>query len=82
MANDKEYWLCMIGPTKRSELEPGADGPMRFAVKERFGEVTGRNAGTCYSGWGVSEKMAQMLMTCWHMPESKLAKLLKKQELK
>jgi hypothetical protein len=72
-----EYWMCIIGPAKRSELEVGADGPMRFVVKERFGEVVGREADSCWSGWGVSEKKCVLLLSCWNMEEAELAALLK-----
>jgi hypothetical protein len=51
-----EYWRCVIGPVKRSELPNGADFPLRWAVGEKFEEMIGRDAETCSSGWGMDEE--------------------------
>jgi hypothetical protein len=51
-----EYWNCVIGPTKRSELPHGADFPLRWVVREKFEEMLGRDAEICSSGWGMDEE--------------------------
>lgn len=51
-----EYWNCVIGPVKRSELPHGADFPLRWAVREKFEEMVGRDAEICSSGWGMDEE--------------------------
>ena len=51
-----EYWNCVIGPVKRSELPQGADFPLRWAVREKFEEIVGRDAEICSSGWGMDEE--------------------------
>ena len=57
MSDEKqEYWMCVIGPVKRSELPQGSDFPLRQAVMEAFARLTGKNAEGCSSGWGLSEE--------------------------
>jgi hypothetical protein len=51
-----EYWNCVIGPVKRSELHHGADFPLRWAVREKFEEIVGRDAEVFSSGWGMGEE--------------------------
>lgn len=51
-----EYWNCVIGPVKRSEMSHGADFPLRWIVREKFEEMFGRDADTCSSGWGMDEE--------------------------
>ena len=51
-----EYWNCVIGPVKRSELPFGADFPLRWTVREKFEEMIGRDAEICSSGWGMDEE--------------------------
>lgn len=51
-----EYWNCVIGPAKRSELPSGADFPLRWGVREKFEEIIGRDAAICSSGWGMNEE--------------------------
>lgn len=50
MKNDK-VWSCKIGGPG-FELPPGADLPMRLAVKAAFEKLTGKEARACFSGWG------------------------------
>lgn len=49
-----EYWFCEIGPVKRSEMQFGADGPLRQKVKNTFEAMFGRDAYSCASGWGLT----------------------------
>lgn len=49
-----EYWFCEIGPVKRSEMQFGADGPLRQKVKDTFESMFNRDAFTCASGWGLT----------------------------
>ena len=49
-----EYWFCEIGPVKRSEMQFGADGPLRQSVKGTFERLFSRDADTCASGWGLT----------------------------
>jgi hypothetical protein len=49
-----EYWFCEIGPVKRSEMQFGADGPLRQKVKNTFEAMFNRDASTCASGWGLT----------------------------
>jgi len=49
-----EYWFCEIGPAKRSEMQFGADFPLRQRVKETFEAMFGRDADSCASGWGLT----------------------------
>ena len=51
-----EYWNCVIGPVKRTELPYGADFPLRWGVREKFEEMLGRDAAICSSGWGMDEE--------------------------
>lgn len=52
-----EYWFCEIGPVKRSEMQFGADGPLRQRVKNTFEAMFGRDADMCASGWGLTYDM-------------------------
>lgn len=52
----KEYWFCIIGPTKREDTPDGADYPMRQGVKAVFCDLAGYEAEVLYSGWGITEK--------------------------
>ena len=52
-----EYWFCEIGPVKRSEMQFGADFPLRQKVKETFEAMFNRDADTCASGWGLTYGM-------------------------
>ena len=56
MEEKDEYWNCVIGPAKRSELPHGADFPLRWVVREKFEEMLGRDAAICSSGWGMNEE--------------------------
>ena len=50
-----EYWHCIIGPVKGSDLPWGADFPMRSAVENAFGELVGYSSKHNWSGWGTSD---------------------------
>ena len=56
-----EYWFCEIGPVKRSEMQFGADGPLRQRVKNEFEFMFGRDAATCSSGWGLDEEIRNVI---------------------
>lgn len=49
----EQVWDCKIGGVV-GELPPGADFPIRQAVKEAFLKLTGVDAEFCFSGWGGS----------------------------
>jgi len=46
-----KIWACKIGEVDESELPPGADYPMRIAIKKAYREVTGRDLNFLFSGW-------------------------------
>ena len=55
-----EYWQCLIGPCKRSDMARGADAPMRWAVEKAFTKVTGKEPETISSGWGYDNTGAPL----------------------
>lgn len=56
MREPNEYWICIIGPTKRSEHPRNGEGPLRMAIRDAFYKVFGRDAKEYSSGFGLSEK--------------------------
>ena len=62
MKEKDEYWLCVIGPAKRSELPDGSDYPMRMAAKDAFVGITGREPDLCSSGWGLTEERKERVI--------------------
>ena len=46
-------WDCKIGEIDAADLPPGADAPMREAVKRAYRELTGREPRFLFSGWGA-----------------------------
>lgn len=48
----KRVWDCKIGYAGEDELPPGADGPMRDAIRKAFVELTGHEPQFIFSGWG------------------------------
>ena len=61
----KEYWICIIGPAERDEMEDGADLSMRMATQDGFERVTGKHAEHCWSGWGNDEKVKEHVLKAW-----------------
>jgi hypothetical protein len=51
MEEINNYWFCEIGPLH--EGESIGDWPLRSIVRDKFEELTGRDALTCSSGWGL-----------------------------
>lgn len=47
-----KIWTCKIGECPDSTLPPGADAPMREAVARAYREITGRDPGFMFTGWG------------------------------
>ena len=61
-----EYWICIIGPVKRSELpNNGADSPPRMAAQDAVIKMIGKQP-ECWSGWGCSEKTKDKILNVWH----------------
>lgn len=60
-SEEDEYWFCIIGPAKRSELPSGADGPMRMAIESMFEKISGHYAEECSSGWGLSKEDKEVI---------------------
>jgi len=58
---EPEYWHCIIGSAKRSELSFGADYPMRQSVKGVYESITGQSDYTCSSGWGMKQDMVDVI---------------------
>lgn len=56
MEERNEYWMCIIGPTKRSEHPGNGEGPLRQAVELAFYRIFGRDADICASGFGLTEE--------------------------
>lgn len=48
----KKIWVCKLGEIDAKKLPPGADLPMRRAVRKAYFEVTGEGAEFIFSGWG------------------------------
>lgn len=44
-------WGCKIGIKGDLKLPPGADSPLREAIKEVFKKFTGKDHDFCFSGW-------------------------------
>ena len=57
-----EYWHCIIGPTVRSKLPFGADGPMKMIIQDKFEKITGHSNEYCWSGWGLTEKQKDLIL--------------------
>lgn len=49
---DRRVWDCQVGWASEEKLSPGADAPMRVAVREAFEKLVGRSPDFCASGWG------------------------------
>ena len=64
-----EYWVCIIGPTKRRNLPDGADFPMRVAVEGAFIYVCGHPYLNCWSGWGVDSDTVQAINKTWSVAQ-------------
>jgi hypothetical protein len=62
-----EYWYCEIGPVKRSEMEFGADFPLRQRVEDTFEAMFGRDADTCASGWGLTYDIKSITSSIRHL---------------
>lgn len=75
---EDNYWLAVIGPVSKNELGNGMDSPLRMAVRGAFLKAFGRSEKWCSSGWGMSEKKANMVLECWNMEEDELSDLLKR----
>ena len=56
VSEQPEYWVCIIGPVKRSEMPIEFDTPLRKAAVDAVNNGIGRKVKNCWSGWGCSEK--------------------------
>jgi hypothetical protein len=52
-ANTSNIWQCKIGETL-TPLPPGADAPMRDAIREAYVKLTGEEPEFIFSGWAAS----------------------------
>lgn len=50
----REAWECKIGSTNGVSIPPGADLPMRQAVREAYTRITGEQPEALFSGWGAT----------------------------
>lgn len=50
----REAWSCTIGDLAGVEIPPGADLPMRDAVRDAYIRLTGKEPQACFSGWGAT----------------------------
>ena len=73
---EEEYWVCIIGKLDRDRLPPGADAPLRAAVRRAYLALTGQGNEYCLSGWGVNEEQKEKLLNAL-MEGSKHRKLSK-----
>ena len=64
--NKKEYWFCLIGPVKSDELKMGSDFSPRRAAEDKISDMIGRNVENNYSGWGVTEKQKEKILSILH----------------
>jgi hypothetical protein len=71
------YWFCEIGPLH--EGESVGDWPLRSIVKDKFEELTGRDALTCSSGWGLPYEIKEInsLIRILHITDPSGEKLRK-----
>jgi len=67
---ESEYWVCIVGGTNSKNLKPGADTPMRQAVRKAFQETTGHNDTECLSGWGSESPKVSVIAAVWSMDET------------
>jgi hypothetical protein len=58
MEEINNYWFCEIGPLH--EGESIGDWPLRSIVRDKFKELTGRDALTCSSGWGLPYEIKEI----------------------
>ena len=75
---DKQYWMCIIGGVSKEELGWGADGPLRMSVKKKFKEVFDKEDEVCASGWGIDEKLYEVLRSLHLISTDELQKMLDK----
>lgn len=47
-----KIWTCKIGRIDDPPVASGADLPMREAVARAYKEITGKDPGFIFSGWG------------------------------
>ena len=60
MKERDEYWMCIIGPTKRSEHPRNGEGPLRMVVQDAFHQIFGRDAAECSSGFETEATKKQI----------------------
>lgn len=48
-----KIWSCKIGEVEDESLPPGADLPMREAIRRAYVEITGHAPDFIFSGWGA-----------------------------
>lgn len=77
MEKINNYWFCEIGPLH--EGESIGDWTLRSVVKDRFEELTGRDALTCSSGWGLTYEIKEIssLIRMLHLTDPSGEKLQK-----
>ena len=52
----REYWVCIVGPTDGTQLPSDADIPMHKVIKAAFEGMTGHEPDVCSTGWGITEE--------------------------
>lgn len=68
-ATEHFAWECKIGAMGGFSLPNGADLPMRQAVKEAFGRITGMDAEFCFSGWAAKLTEQEMAVVENRLPK-------------
>jgi hypothetical protein len=74
--DENAYWMCMIGPVKKSEIPAGGDFPLRMAVRDKFYDMFDPENDVCSSGWGIDEERYQTLRYLHTMDTQTLKNLI------
>jgi len=75
MNNEREYWMCVIGPTTRDKLPMGADSPLRNAVQRAYEKMLHSIDYDCSSGWGMTQRRYDIINRISTTDESKLEEI-------
>jgi hypothetical protein len=80
--NVSNIWQCKIGETIKP-LPPGADGPMRDAIRDAYIKLTGEEPEFIFSGWSahLEPEEQALVMEDRELLKEKLKKELLKKEL-
>lgn len=71
------YWTCQIGPVEKSKVPYGGDFPIRRAVETAFSNMVGEYADHCWSGWGCTEELNEVLLSVKHASKSQIEQIKK-----